>query len=41
MREAEEVYLMQKHHLPKIMIQRVAKHFIINSKRYNVVIFKD
>ena len=33
MREAEEVYLMQKHHLPKIMIQRVAKHFIINSKK--------
>ena len=33
MGEAEEVYLMQKHHLPKIMIQRVAKHFIINSKK--------
>ena len=32
-KEAEELYAAQKHHLPKIMIQRVAKHFIINSKK--------
>ena len=32
-KEIEELYSTQKNHLSKIMIQRVARHFIINSKK--------
>lgn len=32
-KEAEELYAAQKQQLPKLMIQRVARHFMINSKK--------
>ena len=32
-KEIEELYSTQKNHLTKIMIQRVARHFIIKSKK--------
>lgn len=32
-KEAENLYTTQKHQLPKLMIQRVARHFMINSKK--------
>lgn len=32
-KEAEELYGTQKQQLPKLMIQRVARHFMINSKK--------
>lgn len=32
-KEAEELYIMQKRQLPKLMIQRVARHFMIRSKK--------
>lgn len=32
-KEAEELYATQKQQLPKLMIQRVARHFMINSKK--------
>ena len=32
-KEAEELYAAQKQQLPKLMIQRVARHFMISSKK--------
>jgi hypothetical protein len=33
MREAERLYEHQKQSLPKLMIKRVAKHFMLTSKK--------
>ena len=33
LKEAESIYIEQKQQLPRLMIQRVARHFIIHSKK--------